>query len=74
MSAAPLPATLDRFEGEWAVLRLADGQELVWPRQQLPAEAKEGGQFLIEVRAAGEAEDNRQSQARQLLSQLLRGE
>jgi hypothetical protein len=33
---------IDRYEGDYAVLVFDDGQRLLWPREQLPAEAREG--------------------------------
>ena len=37
-----LRGVIDRYEGGYAVLILDDGQKLLWPRDQLPAEAREG--------------------------------
>lgn len=37
-----LRGVVDRYEGDYAVLVFDDGQKLLWPRDQLPAEAREG--------------------------------
>ena len=37
-----LRSVVDRYEGDCAVLVFDDGQRLLWPREQLPAGAKEG--------------------------------
>ena len=37
-----LRGVVDRYEGDYAVLVFDDGQRLLWPRKQLPAEAREG--------------------------------
>lgn len=37
-----LRGIVDRYEGDYAVLVFDDGQRLLWPREQLPAEAREG--------------------------------
>ena len=37
-----LRGVVDRYEGDYAVLVFDDGQRLLWPREQLPAEAREG--------------------------------
>ena len=37
-----LHGVVDRYEGDYAVLVFDDGQRLLWPREQLPAEAREG--------------------------------
>ncbi len=42
-------ATIDRFEGEWAVLILENGQELTVNRDQLPAAAEEGDWLYVEL-------------------------
>jgi hypothetical protein len=37
-----LRGVVDRYEGGYAVLVFDDGQRLLWPREKLPAEAREG--------------------------------
>jgi hypothetical protein len=37
-----LHGVVDRYEGDYAVLTFDDGQRLLWPREQLPARAREG--------------------------------
>ena len=37
-----LHGVVDRYEGEYAVLVFDDGQRLLWHREQLPAQAREG--------------------------------
>ena len=37
-----LRGVVDRYEGDYAVLVFDDGQRILWPREQLPAEAREG--------------------------------
>ncbi|MFB0538097.1 MAG: DUF3006 domain-containing protein [Anaerolineae bacterium] len=37
-----LRGIVDRYEGDYAVLVFDDGQRLLWPREQLPAKAREG--------------------------------
>jgi hypothetical protein len=37
-----LCGVVDRYEGDYAVLAFDDGQRLLWPREQLPAGAREG--------------------------------
>jgi hypothetical protein len=37
-----LRGVVDRCEGDCAVLAFDDGQRLLWPREQLPAGAREG--------------------------------
>ena len=37
-----LHGIVDRYEGDYAVLAFDDEQKLLWPREQLPAGAREG--------------------------------
>jgi hypothetical protein len=37
-----LRGVVDRYEGDYAVLVFDDKQRLLWPREQLPAGAREG--------------------------------
>jgi hypothetical protein len=37
-----LRGVVDRYEGDYAVLAFDDGQRLFWPKEQLPAGAREG--------------------------------
>lgn len=37
-----LRGVVDRYAGDYAVLVFDDGQKLLWPREQLPAETREG--------------------------------
>ncbi|MDZ4229712.1 MAG: DUF3006 domain-containing protein [Candidatus Veblenbacteria bacterium] len=67
----PVMATIDRFEGEQAVVRLDDGQELVLPRAELPTDAGEGARLTLRFLSATEDEAARAQQARQLLTDLL---
>ena len=40
---------IDRFEGDFAVIELADGSRADMPRKLVPAAAKEGDTLRIEV-------------------------
>ncbi len=40
---------IDRFEGDWAVVVLDDGQQLDWPRSGLPAGAGPGAALRLSV-------------------------
>ncbi len=65
-------ATVDRLEGEWAVLVFDDGQSLRWPKKNLPADMKEGERVgLYLLRRAGEDEE-REQLAKAVLNQLLK--
>ena len=63
--------TLDRFEATKAVLRLADGQELVVERALLPSNTHEGAQLYLELKVSLETEDTKRIEARDLLKAIL---
>ncbi len=67
-----LSATIDRLEGDIAVLRLADGQELEVNLNYLPAGFHEGAVVDLHFTDSEGSEEHRQRQARQLLNQILK--
>jgi hypothetical protein len=72
MSASILSATIDRFEGDKAVLRFEDGQELVLERNLLPAQTHEGAQLFLELKN-NNLESDKQAEAKRLLMEILQG-
>ena len=42
-----LSCTLDRFEGNFAVLTTQNNQTINWPRENLPSDAEEGSQVKL---------------------------
>jgi hypothetical protein len=72
MPADILSATIDRFEGDKAVLRFEDGQELVLERSSLPAQTHEGTQLFLELKSSN-LESNKQIEAKHLLMEILQG-
>jgi hypothetical protein len=72
MSTNVLNATIDRFEGDKAVLRFEDGQELVVERNLLPAQAHEGAQLFLELKNSN-LESDKQAEAKRLLMEILQG-
>lgn len=43
--------TVDRFEGEFAVIELTDGKTAQFPRILLPSDAKEGDVISLKIEA-----------------------
>lgn len=64
-------ATLDRFERGQAVLRFADGQELIISKKSLPKKIKEGSVLHLEFFRAEDAEQRKEQMARYLLKEIL---
>jgi hypothetical protein len=50
----PTRGVVDRFEGEYAVVILDDGQQLDWPRAALPPEVRPGVAVVLNVTAQAE--------------------
>jgi len=59
MNSESVRGVIDRFEGDYAVLVLDDGQQLDWPRSTLPTDAQPGvavALSLSPIPQAGEGE------------------
>lgn len=67
-----LEAILDRFEGEYAVLRVKDAKEIMWPRRALPPDAREGCVFYLQALSSQEKEAEREALAKTLLNEVLK--
>lgn len=63
--------TIDRFENEKAVLKTEDGETIVWPKNMLPAGAKEGMILAFTVIGDEEKEKNKKELAKDILNELL---
>ena len=66
--------TIDRFEGDRAVLRTNAGQELVVPRGEIPAHAREGDILTVSFGTDGKATDVRAQRAKDILNEILGNE
>ncbi len=60
--------SIDRLEGEKAVLKDADNNTIVWPRTKLPEEFQEGQNVLFDI-TGGEKKD--QTEAKDILNDIL---
>lgn len=63
--------TVDRFEGDRAVLRTNAGQELVVPRGEIPANVHESDVLTISFGTDAEATDARAQRAKDVLNEIL---
>ena len=66
-----LKATIDRFEGDKAVLILADGQKIIVSKVYLPSECKEGDTLQMNFFSGGPRSRSNLVKAKKLLSKLL---
>ncbi len=67
-----IKAVIDRFEGKQAVLRIDDGQELIWPIKNLPTEAKEGSAVRLILSTSQTDEEEREKMAKTILNEILK--
>jgi len=63
---------LDRFEGNYAVLKDDRRLEINWPKKSLPRGAKEGSVVVLKIFTDDEDRANRQKTARELLAEILK--
>ena len=67
-----LLATVDRVEGNKAVLKLDDGQSLDWPIDRLPADAGEGSRVKLVILSNKGEQEEREEMAKAVLNEILK--
>lgn len=67
-------ATVDRFEGKYAVLKTDDKQEIKWLIKNLPDDVKEGSLVRLVVSTHRTEQAEREKLAKTLLNDILKGE
>ena len=67
-----LEGFIDRFEEQYAVVRLSDGQEIDWPLQNLPEDIAEGEAIRIYIKENGEKEEENAGRAKEILNEILK--
>lgn len=66
-----LELTIDRFEGEKAILKSEDNETVVWPKNKLPKDAKEGSILALTITDQAEAKNNKEDLAKDILNEIL---
>jgi hypothetical protein len=66
-----IKAVIDRFEGDSAVIKTEDGQKLLWPKADLPEDAKEGAAVRLGISTNQTDEEERAKLAKTLLNEIL---
>lgn len=69
-----ITAVIDHFEKNQAVIKTDDGQELLWPIENLPDGATEGGVIRLIISASSSDTEERTALAKALLNQILKPE
>lgn len=67
-----LQATIDRFEGDKAVLLFADGQQLIIDKNDLVEDIKEGDIVYLKISLDRTETNTKQVQANELLKEILK--
>ncbi|MFH1233718.1 MAG: DUF3006 domain-containing protein [Patescibacteria group bacterium] len=63
--------TIDRFEGDKAVLKAVDGCSAVWPKNKLPDQAHEGMVLAFEIGEEKAMEIKNKKLAKDILNEIL---
>ncbi|MDD4900645.1 MAG: DUF3006 domain-containing protein [Patescibacteria group bacterium] len=63
--------TIDRFEGGQTVLVASDGQMIVWPKNQLPPNSREGSALNFEILEEREREIKDKQTAKEILNEII---
>ena len=71
MTINELKVTVDRFEGEFAVLTYGEG-ELLWPKHKVPEHTKEGDSLVLIAKRDVDATKDREELAKTLLNEILK--
>ena len=67
-----LELTLDRLEGDKAVLLTKERETIIWPQNKLPAGAREGHVLVVEISDSREAQAKQNQTAKDILNEVLR--
>ncbi|MCK4553724.1 DUF3006 domain-containing protein [Candidatus Parcubacteria bacterium] len=63
--------TIDRFEGNKAVLKTEDNNEIIWPKGKLPEQAREGMILNFNITDDAQAEKEKKELAKDILNEIL---
>lgn len=66
-----LQCTIDRFEGEQAVLSTEKKQEIIMPKSCLPESAQPGSVLVLRIETAEMLEKQREQTAKDILNELF---
>lgn len=66
-----LKAAVDRFEGDYAVIKTEDGQEILWPKKELLEGVREGTAVRLALSTSQTDEEERTKLAKTLLNEIL---
>jgi hypothetical protein len=70
MTINELKTTVDRIEGEYAVLT-HHGEQIRWPKDKLPEHTKEGDVLVLVAKRDEDARKDREELAKTVINELL---
>jgi hypothetical protein len=62
---------IDRFENDKAVLKTEDGNTIIWPKDKLPNNTKEGSVLVFDILKDEEAQISKKKLAKNILNEIL---
>lgn len=63
--------TIDRFEGNRAVLITGDGETIIWPKNKLPENVHEGACLTFDVAERKEREKRDKQTAKDIINEIV---
>lgn len=63
--------TVDRFEEDKAVLIENNGSSVVWPKNKLPENAREGSELSFEIIENAELEKRNRQTAKDIINEMI---
>ncbi len=63
--------TIDRFENGKAILKTEDGATIIWLKDKLPKDIKEGSVLVFDILKDEDAQKNKKEQAKDILNEIL---
>jgi len=63
--------TIDRFEGEKAVLKTDSGHNIAWPKNNLPDNCHEGSILFFNITTEEGFEEQKRNLAKSVLNEIL---
>jgi len=63
--------TINRLEGEKAVLKDSNNKTIIWPREKIPEEFQEGQNIVFDISAGEKNKKENQNKAKDILNEIL---
>lgn len=67
-----MKGVIDRFEGQKAVIKLDDGQQVIWPASELPERLTEGDNLRLVLSTSRDGTAEREEMAKAVLNKILK--